>query len=193
MSASNLTPRGTAPSLQLRGAVRLWQTPTTSESEGSGFRSGDRSGEPKLAGQARMWGTPVANDAGNSPANHMAQKAKIGDGATRTQPTSLTVQVKMWPTPRASMNENRTGKPAPSHGVTHGRTLAGEASTHGLHDPTTATDGNDGPPRADLNPRFVAALMGVPWDWLNPSTSVETASYQRWLLTHSCNSQNDWK
>ncbi|MDG2339391.1 MAG: hypothetical protein P8N94_15625 [Gammaproteobacteria bacterium] len=31
-----------------------------------------------------------------------------------------------WPTPRASPNENRTTKPAPSHGKTHGRVLAGE-------------------------------------------------------------------
>ena len=33
-----------------------------------------------------------------------------------------------WPTPRASANENRTTKNAPSHGKTHGKTLAGEAA-----------------------------------------------------------------
>ena len=32
-----------------------------------------------------------------------------------------------WPTARASYNENRNTQPAPSHGVTHGRTLSGEA------------------------------------------------------------------
>lgn len=32
-----------------------------------------------------------------------------------------------WPTARASYNENRNTQPAPSHGVTHGKTLAGEA------------------------------------------------------------------
>lgn len=36
--------------------------------------------------------------------------------------------------------------------------------------------GNDGQPKADLNPRFVAALMGVPWDWLTHSTSEATDS-----------------
>jgi hypothetical protein len=33
-----------------------------------------------------------------------------------------------WPTPRSSPNENRTTHHAPSHGVTHGKTLAGEAA-----------------------------------------------------------------
>ena len=32
-----------------------------------------------------------------------------------------------WPTARASYNENRNTQPAPSHGVTHGKTLSGEA------------------------------------------------------------------
>src|SRR5690606_25737843 len=34
-----------------------------------------------------------------------------------------------WPTPRASASENRMGHSARSHGVTHGRTLAGEAGS----------------------------------------------------------------
>jgi hypothetical protein len=101
----------------------------------------------------------------------------------------LPMAATMWPTPRASMNENRTTKHAPSHGVTHGRTLAGEAATFPILtelmgllgqtgsrlDPTTQPDGNDGQPRAHLNPQFVAALMGVPTDWLTPYTSEETA------------------
>lgn len=64
-----------------------------------------------------------------------------------------------WPTARASYNENRTTKDAPSHGVTHGATLAGTAagwptptstdakasgaqgySSPGHHDGTTLTD-----------------------------------------------------
>lgn len=73
----------------------------------------------------------------------------------------------MWPTPRASMNENRTTQDAPSHGITHGRTLAGTASHH---DPTTTTGGSNG---MVLNPAFVAALMGLPDGWLmaEPDTS----------------------
>ena len=50
------------------------------------------------------------------------------------------------------------------------------------------TDGTTTSQPADLNPRFVEALMGVPPNWLTPSTSVETGSYQRWLHAHSLNS-----
>jgi hypothetical protein len=108
------------------------------------------------------------------------------------------------------MNENRTTQHAPSHGVTHGQTLAGSANAylaqhwptpttkdtnlvtselnpdgkHGMElrraaghfhlAQTTGPDGKPGQPQADLNPRFVAALMGVPQDWLTPYTSGET-------------------
>jgi hypothetical protein len=64
-----------------------------------------------------------------------------------------------WPTARASLNENRTTRNAPSHGAGHGKTLAGEAcdfmrrlsglsSTHGPKKwPTArATDGSKGGP-----------------------------------------------
>jgi hypothetical protein len=71
-------------------------------------------------------------------------------------------------------------------GSTRRRLPSGRSRRH----QTTPTDGNDGPPKADLNPRFVAALMGVPWDWLTPSTSVETDSYHAWLQAHSVNSPN---
>ena len=47
-----------------------------------------------------------------------------------------------WPTPRSSPNENRTTKVAPSHGKTHGSTLAGEACEFWLT-PTTR-DHKDG-------------------------------------------------
>lgn len=50
---------------------------------------------------------------------------------------------------------------------------------------TITTDGPDGSPRADLNPFFVAALMGLPLDWLTLSTSAVTASCLRQLHTPS--------
>jgi hypothetical protein len=114
----------------------------------------------------RLWGTPTARDDQKSPEAHAAMKARMGGG--RTEPTSLTVQTKLWATPRASMNENRTGKHAPTHGTTHGRTLAGDASHLGG---TITADGPNGSQRADLNPWFVAALMGLPWDWLTHTTT----------------------
>jgi hypothetical protein len=46
--------------------------------------------------------------------------------------------------------------------------LAGEASRHA---PTTTTDGPTGSPKADLNPRFVEALMNLPDGWSSPTTS----------------------
>ena len=104
------------------------------------------------------------------------------------------------------MNENRTGKPAPSHGQGHGETLAGTAkvwptpkatdasratpgdlrrNTPGRQAVTTSTDGSGGSPTVDLNPFFVATLMGLPMDWLTLSTSAVTALCRRQLHTPS--------
>jgi hypothetical protein len=47
---------------------------------------------------------------------------------TLERPTSESAS-SFWPTPRASANENRTTGNAPSHGKSHGKTLAGEACT----------------------------------------------------------------
>ena len=112
----------------------------------------------------------------------MAMKARMN----RNTATSLTVQAKMWLTPRAA--EGSRG-----HDVQHG---TGGPSL-GLLVRTTTTDGTSGEPKADLNPRFVAALMGVPWDWLSPCTSVETDSYHEWRRKHSPNwrlvlASDDW-
>ena len=103
-------------------------------------------------------------------------------GGNRTEITSLTVQTKAWATPRASMNENRTAKHAPSHGVTHGETLAGQATSSHLA-VTTQADGPTTSPRADLNPWFVAALMGLPPDWLT-HTTTEVHRQCREALVH---------
>ena len=159
-----------------------WPTPTTKDTS-LVHTPMDPNGTHgmELRRKAALWGTPAARDDQKSPEAHMAMKARMGGG--RKQPTSLTVQVKMWPTPRASMNENRTTRHAPSHGKTHGRTLAGEAL--GLPDLTTRTDGGGTSLKVDLNPRFVAALMGLPWDWLTPSTSEAMASYHKWQQRHS--------
>jgi hypothetical protein len=157
----------------------MWPSPLASNSNQRALN--DRSSfSTTLVDASMMWGTPVARDDQKSPDAHMAMKARMG--GNRTEATSLTGQAKMWSTPRASMNENRTGKPAPSHGVSHGRTLAGDAS---LLSATTSTDGETGSPAADLNPRFVAALMGVPWSWLTPSTSA-AMDWSRWLLLMRC-------
>ena len=170
------------PQVGLADQAKMWPTPTASDHEGNGMRSGERSDEPKLAGATRMWATPMhrdskgegwddtnlpnsvrmwatptARDDNKSPEAHMAMK----DRMNRNTVTSLQVQSKMWPT------------------VEHGPLAL-----------MTPMGGSSGSPRADLNPRFVAALMGVPWDWLTPSTSVATDSFLAWLRLHSLDSPN---
>jgi hypothetical protein len=82
-----------------------------------------------LESQTRHWPTPSAslmNDA-ESPESFEARQAKWS--GTYHNSTPLTVARKTWSTPRSSPNENRGSGHAPSHGVTHGRTLAGDATT----------------------------------------------------------------
>lgn len=193
------------------GAARMWPTSTTMDSRASG-------GNPNTTGthgttltdatvRSSMWGTPVARDDQKTPEAALESKLRMGGG--RTALTSLNVQTKAWSTPRASMNENRTAKDAPSHGVTHGRTLAGQAATFptpkttdaktaspgdanrnapGLRALTITTDGPTTSRRADLNPFFVASLMGLPMDWLTHSTSEVTAWCRNALHTPGGNS-----
>jgi hypothetical protein len=159
-----------------------WPTPKANDSKGDGPTELERAGPNLVAMATRMWGTPVARDDGKSPEAHMAMKHAMG----RNTATSLTVQAKMWPTPRAHDGASG-GDKASSHPKSGGDGLQTAASRH--HQ-TTTTDGGAGSPKADLNPRFVAALMGVPWDWLTPCISVGTASFLEWQRLHSVNSQN---
>lgn len=151
-----------------------WPKPTGMDSRSSG-------GNPNTTGshgttltdatvRSAMWGTPVARDDQKSPEAHLAMKDRMG--GNRTAVTSLTVQAEMWPTPRASMafcgDDNASSNPnSGGHGLKH---------TAGLHAPTIMPDGSSTSPKADLNPSFVAALMGLPLDWLTPFTSAETDS-----------------
>lgn len=75
-----------------------------------------------------------------------------------------------WPTPRASASENRTTKHAPSHGVTHGRTLAGEAGNWAT---PRARDFRSGkfPNRATSNRRGSDPLNEQVETWLTPMAS----------------------
>ena len=106
-----------------------------------------------------------------------------GGRNNRGEPT-LPTQAKMWATPRA-LDGMSGGDKASSHPQSGGDGLQTAATLHSL---TTSTDGNDGSPAADLNPRFVAALMGLPWDWLTPYISEATDSCRPAPHTHSRNS-----
>jgi hypothetical protein len=163
----------------------MWPTPTGTDAKASG--GAELGTNVTLTDRAvRMWGTPVARDDGKTPDAHLAMKARMG--GNRTEATSLTVQARMWPTPAASAGD-RGSDPIRTNAKAGGLTLRQEVESGPLA-LTTTPDGGSGSPKADLNPRFVAALMGVPWDWLTPSTSEATDSYRAWLLRH-CSSSPD--
>ena len=131
----------------------LWPTATASDGEGNGFRSGDRSAEPKLAGAAKQRPTPTARDG----------KGKPGENA---QFQNLTTSASTWPTPTAT--EAKRGD-CPSQRARNTPGLAIEASRH---DPAIMTDGDGGSKPAGLNPCFVETLMGLPIGWTDPERSL---------------------
>lgn len=133
----------------------------------------------------RMWGTPTARDEQRSVEASIAAKEAFGRGEV----TSLNTQSKMWATPRASEAHRGTD---PKHG-TGGPSLRQQTGTHGLRSEATTTDGDAGSPKVDLNPFFVASLMGLPMDWLTLSTSEATDWCRRQLHTPSeaCSSVAD--
>lgn len=69
--------------------------------------------------------TPCCPNGGRKPAKPMNATGQTEDGKKRQVDLNYAV-TKLWPTPRASANENRTTKRPPSHGNGHGRCLAGE-------------------------------------------------------------------
>ena len=89
---------------------------------------------------------------------------------------------RQWATPCA---REANGKPGPNAQM---ETLAGQVSHQ--HE-TTLTDGPNGSQRVDLNPFFVATLMGLPADWLTHSTSAVTASCRKQLRKPSDNYSPD--
>lgn len=101
----------------------------------------------------------------------------------------MTDAIRMWATPRASEAHRGTD---PKHG-TGGESLRQQTGTHGLRSVATTTGGDGGLPKVDLNPSFVAVLMGLPPDWLMLSTSEVTDWCRRQLHTPSeaCSSVAD--
>lgn len=151
--------------LSLPGQATAWPTATTADADQT--RQYAR-GNPSLGLMASSWPTVTTSDGENGPGNH-----------GREGGLNLRTAAAAWPTPRASPNENRNTKPTPSHGLTHGQTLAGvamewptpapaPASTPSPSppDPTTPLGGSTtSSPSRVLNPLFVEALMGWPIGW----------------------------
>ena len=134
-----------------------------------------------------LWPTAVGMDAkrsGGLPTN--------GHGNSLTDLTVRSEQWGNWPTPRASDGGGRGSDPPRTNDRAGSPTFKSVATAwSGPPDQTTRKDGSSGSPTADLNPQFVASLMGLPWDWLTPSTSVATDSFRQWLRRHSSNSPDE--
>lgn len=136
----------------------------------------------------------------------MASRARLGGG--RSAPTSLTVQSKMWPTPKASegfrgtdparpgrtggdsLKQAVAGWPTPKARDAKGPENANRNSPSletfaqlGHPDETTPPDGTNGSPEADLNPSFVESLMGLPDGWSDLEGSVSGCT--RWATDWS--------
>lgn len=121
--------------------------------------NGNGAGMP-LGIAVKLLPTPTASDyKGPGPLDRRAP----GDD---NLPTRI---ARLWPTPRASANEWRSTRAAPSHGVGHGRVLAGEVCDAERAEGRGVPPGSDG--AGALNPDWVEWLMGFPVGWTDPDAT----------------------
>lgn len=115
--------------------------------------------DPRIAG---LWPTPCARD--HMPAHskdYIADKKAQGHGMSILPDYAVHAEMALYPTPRASANENRTTKIPPSQlDGRHGLYLSSVAI--GMEPAgSSATTENSGA----LNPAFVCWLMGFLPEW----------------------------
>ena len=153
-----------------------WRTSLDSSPKGSptslptlplsgSMRNGTLSQQPRLAPRTAatecgLWPTPTATD------------SKMSGGTNGQHQTLTDATVRMWPTPKT------TDSKSPSEGDLRRR-------DPGLRGVAMMARGRNGSPTADLNPFFVASLMGLPVDWLTLSSSEVTALCLQQLRTPS--------
>ena len=186
---------------QLANQAAMWPTARSEDSESAGRRESRGTNDTLTAVARAMWPTPVANpDAPNSNcvngptslgmAAHLWPTATAGDanssggreGSPNCNPgTSLTDAAGLWATPRASISENRTTQNAPSHGTTHGMTLAGQAASWRT---PTSTDWKGESARSwqtremgDNTPRLADQVAAQ--NWPTPTTRPEAPNASR--------------
>lgn len=143
------------------------------DSEVSAEISSEEATALRLDCSQRQKSAPTTNGNGSSSwptvRSHEAGEYQVQrDGST--QPT-LSGAAQQWSTPRSSPNENRTTKHAPSHGTSHGRTLAGDAVSLNWSTPR-ASDAEKGGP----NQSFGAGGIPLPAQtaqWPTPNASPE--------------------
>lgn len=154
-------------------------------------RSGKRSSEPLLKGQAEMlvsaWPTPASRDwKGANSADHLE------NGTGRLHLDQLPNFVEhLWSTPRSSDGEKGSPNQAFGAGGVPLPALTGAASS--LPDHATSTHGGKSlEPRRVLNPLFVSWLMG----WPRPASTgfgfSETESFRFKQLMRFALSHLDW-
>jgi hypothetical protein len=133
---------GRFPNLETQIALSLW--PTVHGNQGTNGPTG---------AVTQNWGTPRKTTNGGRGADRGDNRARLEDQAVAAT----------WPTPRSSENENRTTQPAPSHGKTHGKVLAGEVA--GQAAPANPSTHGSGP--GCLSSMWVLQLMGWPDGWMD--------------------------
>jgi len=150
----------------------IWQTPTSRLGQASQtHRSGKRTGELLLTGQANQWPTPNANPAAPNMSTNRGDghRRRLTDQCleSRAQTMFPTPSSRDYRTPNAEPYENRGGG-------SKGEQLPNFVEHY--CDSLQAPPIHDGPPSSPsgpillrrLNPRFVEWLMGFPIGWTEP-------------------------
>lgn len=129
------------------------------------------------------WPTPAASlpqDYEGSDtwlARRATLKAKGINGNGAGMP--LSIAVKLYPTPRRAANEWRTTRNAPTHGKTHGKTLAGEVND--LERAEGRVPAASSESAGNVNPMWVEWLMGLPLGWTDPVTdNADLVAHPGW-------------
>lgn len=144
------TPKHTG-GIDLEGAAKLWQTPSVADVTGGHMtRSGVRSGEMLLKGQASQFPTPAARD----------YRSETGGAAT--------------------MNHfNRPAGPSLPAMIEHSFLPAQQTETHGdPSSQSDSTSPQPSAPKR-LNPKFVEWLMGMPEGWVSAG-KINSEALETW-------------
>jgi len=157
-------------SAMLPEAAVLWPTPTAGIAHRGTDpeRTNDRAGAPTFKAVAMMWPTPRAMESVRSSPKGTAGPTLIAAAVGRDPLDPLP-----WPPQPKEESEKMT--------------YAQELEEFSRRQEMTPKAGNSGSTKVDLNPWFVAALMGLPADWLTHSTSAVTDSCRNALQKQSDN------
>lgn len=170
------------------------------------FEPGDASSSDDPTSRP-LWPSPQAHDAGGgkTPEQIAAMRERTGAGVSNLNET-----VEMWQTPHGFANTDASGKTAGGGGEFAKQALSaseswstpraagnsqnpknlpppsegGRSSKPGLEDQAKTMQG----PKAQLNPAFVAWLMGFPEGWVSANVSINSApsamrlSHYKWRM-----------